>query len=355
MTAPPSAQEKRARSSARKWIAGAVVCGLMLSAGWYCWSRFNDPQTQVERAKEALAAGDYDRATAICQPLLRRQPQLASALLLSGEAAAKQGRLQEALAFYESVPNRGDEETAKACFDAGEILLQMHRASDAERKFNETLAIDRGHEQAHNRLAYLLGVEGRRWEAAPHLFELLRRGRFSAEVLFLIGDRAATVEQVEELAAFRKAAPRDPAPLIGLAKIAVRNNDTAEVKRLAKEVLAADPGQIEAQAALGQALANASDEQELIEWLARLPAAADGHPDIWRIRGQWAKRHEQPRTAARCFWEALRLDPNQVAAAFQLAQLLPEFEQDEVAERLGQRALQLQRLSNTLGSLYGNR
>ncbi|HEV7225721.1 MAG TPA: FG-GAP-like repeat-containing protein, partial [Pirellulales bacterium] len=346
---------KRFGRPRRLYVALLVsLAALGATRAWQTIAR-ESPDDLLRQARAALSARRYDLAESLGREISPKDPQFAEALLVSGEAATRSGRFAEALAYYELVPRDAGEVAATSDFAAGEIELKLGHASAAEAKFRDALKIKPSFTLAHNRLGYLLGIVGRRWESLPHLFALLRRDQFSEEVALLLGDRAKLVALPEELRRFQQASPEDPLPLLGLAQIALREDRNGEALELLRRALIASPELVEAHAAFGQALLNAAGEEEWSAWQARLPESAERHPDIWRVRGLWAKRRNQPRAAARCFWAAMRLDPNQSSSAFQLAQLLDEGGDSAAAERFRQRALRLQRLAATLESLYADR
>ena len=60
------------------------------------------------------------------------------------------------------------------------------------------------------------------------------------------------------------------------------------------------------------------------------------------VQGLWSQDQGQPRAAARCFWEALRQDPNHQIACYQLATSLALVGQQDLAVKIQDRARQLQ-------------
>ena len=334
-------------------IAGTVV----LASAYRCyltWMADVPAEVLLNRAREALAAKDYAAAEDFSLQILARHGSSAPVLLVAGEAATKQGRLAEALGYYAQLPTGADRETALGHSAAGDILLQMHHASAAEAQYRRALAIDPELRYARDHLAYLLGIEGRRWESLPHLFSLLRSNQFSLDHLLLLANHAAAIDKSEELKQFRQAAPDDPLPLLGEARVAIHRSQMQTAKGLLKEVLAKSPHEIEAVAELGQVLLNEADP-EFARWLLELAPAAEAHPDVWVIRGQWARQRGDLRGAARCFWEAIRRDPTHQAATYQLAQSLQSMGDAANAKVLSDRASRLQKLYLETETLFSNR
>lgn len=275
-------------------------------------------------------------------------------LLQLGRQSADSEDCEAALRYFDQIPSTAGHEAVLARCSAAEIWLKLGHATKAEIEFREALQIDPRNSPAHDRLANLLTIEGRRFESLPHLYELLRSGHFSLDLLFLAGDHSKTVEGPDDLARFRAAAPEDPVPLIGLARIEMRKQNASQATRLLKQVIATAPALIEAHALLGRILIDSPDEKELIAWSSRLPHDADEHPDIWLVRGEWARRRGESQAAARCLWEALRRDPNHQSATLQLSQLLETLGEASLAEQLGQRAAALAEFSVALELLRLN-
>ena len=207
----------------------------------------------------------------------------------------------------------------------------------------QSLALDAGSEKARDRLIYLLNLSGQRWRAFPHLFELVRQNRTSVQHLLYLGNIAMPVENEKELKEFLAASPQDRLPLLGLARIRLREGATAEAKRLLAEFLEQSPNLVEAHVQLGKLLQQV-DPDGIASWNRSLPVGADLHPVIWLIRGEWARDHEQPEAAARCFSESLRLDPDHLAALNAFVQVLTTLGQSDRVEPIAKRATQLEKL-----------
>ncbi|OYV86571.1 MAG: hypothetical protein B7Z73_11530, partial [Planctomycetia bacterium 21-64-5] len=331
-----------------------VLAVLVATVTWRVWQHASSPERLLEQARQAMESKRYAAVEGLCQRILSGQPQSPKALLLAGEAATKQDRLTEALAFYDRVAADAGDEAASARTAAGDIWLEIGHASKAEAKYREALEINPRDADAHDHLARLLTLEGRRYESLPHVYELLRQRRATYDILLLAGEHAQTVEGPEELARLRAAAPDDPGPLIGLARMEMRRKNYAKAAGLSRQVIADAPNYIEAQALLGRALLEGPSDEELAPWAAALPPEADEHPDVWFVRAGWAKRHGQKESAARCLWEALRRDPNHQAATLQLSQVLEALGEPEKAEGLAARAAALEEFSATLSELFNH-
>ncbi|HXT57611.1 MAG TPA: FG-GAP-like repeat-containing protein, partial [Pirellulales bacterium] len=341
----------------RRPIAWGIVNAAILAAAYSCyrfWAADAPAEVLLRQARAALTAKDYTASEGFCLRLLARHGPSAGVLLVAGEAATKQGRLTDALGYYAQLPPDADHETALGYAAAGDILLHTHHASAAEAQYRRALAIDPKLRYARDHLAYLLGIEGRRFESLPHLLSLVRNNQFSLEQLMLLGNHALAIDKTDDLERFHQAAPDDPLPLLGEARMAIHRSRLQKAKELLKEVLAKAPELIEAQAELGQVLLS-DEDPELGQWLVQSAPVAEAHPDVWVTRGQWARRRGDTHGAARCFWEALRRDPAHHAATYLLAQALQSLGDSASARRLSDRSVRLGKLSALMEMLFVNR
>lgn len=322
-----------------------VVVALFVSlSGLLVWWVQPSTEQLLQRARGALAQSDYQQAEGLVAQILAYEPNSSSAHLLAARIAAEQGKVEQAISHYTAVTEDVERNELLELIGLGEMFLSLNLARQAEGCFRHVLAVDPRNARARLQLARLLGIEGRRWEAQPHLLELLRMQYESLEVLLYAGNRAATANLPRRLEAMLKANPNDPTPRIGLARIAMQRGRVERAIRLLRNVLVDAPEMVEAHALLGLAWTEIGSFDEIVVWEAGLPPRADSHPGVWMARGMWAKSRDQSPAAVRCFWEAVRLDPSHQAANYQLSQTLHALEKSEAAQAFEQRALRLHQL-----------
>jgi thioredoxin-like negative regulator of GroEL len=318
----------------------------------YVRSTAASPAVLLRDARRELSRGNAVQAEALARRALAAGSSDPWALLVAAEAAITQKRPEAALAYYLQVPDDGSEAGVSGLFGAGEVLIHQGRLMDGEQKVRRALAHNPHHLLSHYRLAFILGITGRRWESVPHLLELLRAGRITVEQLVLLGDVERISNEKELLESSRRAAPDDPLPQLGQACVALGINDTQTADKLLRRVLATIPDEIEAQVRRGILLLSTRSADEFLHWNARVPSAADEHPDLWIIRGRWLADHNEPRPAVRCYWEAVLRDPDSRQANYRLGQMLVESDQSEQAEPFLKRARLIQQLSTVLDGLF---
>jgi tetratricopeptide (TPR) repeat protein len=338
---------------------GLSACGAaLLIAGLvslYLRSTAQPPDRLLAEARRELARGHYARAEALARQVLVKVPGDGWALLVAAEAAVNQKNTDAALAYYLEAADDGSPQYVSALFGAGEILTHRARLSAAEEKLRQALIRDPHHALSHYRLAFILGITGRRWESVPHLLELVRARQYSAEHLLMLGDVERLANEETLLRSCREAVPDDPLPKLGEARLAIAHNDVRTAASLLREVVAVVPAETEAQARLGMLLLETGLPDEFAGWHRGLPTSADAHPEIWVVRGRWALEHNEPRAAARCFWEAVLRDPDHRLANYRLGQTLNELNEPDRAAPFLSRAQSLQQLATVLDGLFYDR
>lgn len=336
----------------RRVVLALLATGLAGAAVWRIASSSRESDAEILlAARKAFIQGRNGEAETLAKQALARRPEWQGALLIAGRAAAQAGRHEEAFGFLDRAVEQGGLLSSEAAFVAAELRLDLGQPTPAESLFRQVLQTTPGHGGAIERLSHLLNITGRRWEAAPHLLEMVRKGNYDAETLVLLGDLDALVESPQELEAMRRASPDDPAPLVGLARVAVAGGDLPQAESLLRQALAIDPKPIEGQAQLGWVLLERGDEAGLVAWNAQLPSSAGVHPTAWLVRGLWARSHNQPQAACRCFWETLRRDPNNEAAHANLSELLDPNHPSRGHEMLVSRTEMLAQLKAALSKL----
>jgi tetratricopeptide (TPR) repeat protein len=298
----PPAFNTQSVPGSRRRIVQLAVCTVTLSGiAILWWLVFAErPFEQVlNDAQTAFAQSDFQTAQRIANGLLTRAPDSAAALLVSGKASIELGRCTE-----------------------GELLLRR------------VLRQDDTNIEAQLSLVRLLKVEGRFRDLLPHARSLFRSGDSGGEFLIpLAAPDGITLSEGELKRAefFGSANPDDSLPLLGIARHFLQNAEVERAILILQQITESHPDNIEAQALLGTALLELDDAEQFLIWHRRLPSVADGHPEIWFLRGAWVRREGSPREAIRCFLEAVMRDANHRRANLMLSQLFVAIGESEKA------------------------
>ncbi|MFM7072208.1 MAG: FG-GAP-like repeat-containing protein, partial [Planctomycetota bacterium] len=340
----------------------------LLSAGWAARSLLHRWETDqdYESAKTALELGRFREASELGLRLANSTRYRSPGLLIAGEAAARQGQAAEALALYRRVPFSEpassdakwlrdlialrDPEAARfaraSLLAQGEILLNLTPSlGEAESVYRRTLAIDSNSVVAHERLAFILGLQGRAREAAEHRVALLRLGQVLPIQLVLLALGETADENPETVSRFLDASPDDPAALRAAARIALQRERQDDVLRNVTAALRTEPDIAVAQAWLGRVLLRRQDNLGFARWLESLPSSTADSPEVWLVCAEHASAQNDPHGSIRCYAEAVRRDPNYLAAVTGLARSLQSANETDAAQRFRDRAKRLEQLA----------
>lgn len=309
---------RRITRTAPRWAIVALVIGL---AFW--WLKRPSPNELARRARDEFYHGRLEQAQRLVQQAVARDPSSSRVLVAAGEIAAGANDSARALDYYQRIP--ADDRSVDALVGHGaaaDLLIQLGRNSEAEIHFRRILAIDPNHVLGHRRLAALLCMAGRRRESSPHLLALVRQGQHDLDELALLGNVDQIFDSASLIEQQRLLAPDEPLHLLAAGRIALLKNDTSRAAQLLKQVIAAAPDQREAHISFGRTVVELGRDDEIRAWHAQLPAEVADDPDVWILRGGWCERRGDPASAIRCYWEAVRRDPDQWKSNYQIARLL---------------------------------
>ncbi len=338
----------------RPWLALLVgFCAGSLTRWVYL---LRDPHVSTRQlladARQALRKEDYPSAERLARRALRQTASSTAAFLIAGEACAKLNRLDDAMAYYGRVPDTHGDMAFRAMTAKADLLFQLGRFSESETTLRRSLELNPQNPLVLTRLVDVLGATGRQWESRPYLFHLVRLGHFSAEALFQLVDYARWVDVEPLVEKALKAVPGDPNPLLARARVQLHANKGIEARQILWQVVGARPGNLDAQALLGEVLVDLHRDEEFHKWRQQLPPEADGHPDIWYVRGFWSEKSGQLEAAARCYWEAIRIEPDQSRANSRIASVLKELARPAESEPFMRRAALLMELNDLVSTVY---
>ncbi len=329
-----------------KWLLPAFAVFLALTV-WLLadWRTQRADDQKLAAAARALKQGQWREAEELGEQLSRSRRLYREGLLVAGEAAARLDRPVESLAYYAAIPDDGSRLAQASQLAQAELFLEaLPRLSAAEALYRRVLELSPEELIAHERLAYLLGLQGRSWEAIPHRLELLRQGRSIPIHMALLGLGDAADENPESVELFYRADLDDAAALLAMARVALRQERLTDAQRWLEQSLARRPEQWRGQAWRGQLLVTAANWDGYERWLRELPEAAGDYPEIWHVRAQAALARDDIGGAVRCSWEVLRRDPNHQPATYTLGRALQASGEESSAQPFFERSKKLQQL-----------
>lgn len=319
----------------RMLMIGVAVVTVMVAGGWLWFRVSNDPARLIGAARQALRRQNHTQALELARQALERQPDSMAALLVAGQASRKLSDPDTALGYLEQIPDANPSVAVVARLEAGEILLfDQQQMLAAEMQFRRLLAVDPASAIGHARLSYTLGLQSRYWDQIPHRLAELKYEQKSTLVLFSLSLGENSLENPELVMQYLKASPDDPGNQLAAARVHQEIRDYDRAEKLAHSALRLRPDWPDAHARLGRILIEAGRSVEVLDrWQAELAADAWRHPAVWFARGLACSHRGDHGSAARCHWEALRLDPAHQRAAYQLGQELVAIDRKADGER----------------------
>ncbi|MEZ6122154.1 MAG: FG-GAP-like repeat-containing protein [Planctomycetaceae bacterium] len=315
----------------RTTLVGAAV--LIAAVVLVCQQFFRsvNPDVSAAQAKRLLDRRQYAEAEAEAIQVPQEHPRYSDCRLIAGEAATRLSRFQDAIAYYQTVPESNLKAQVTAGLAVAEILLHLGRVSEAVTSFEGVLLLSPRNPAATVRLAYIHGAVGQRWKAGKYYFQRLLNDQSTLQELILMGDLERPHEQEEFLKRCAESEPGDPLVRLGLAAFAVADGDLESGRQQLETLLADHPELVSAQSLLGEVLLNEKPES-FCRWHSSLPTAGDDDPDIWLLRGLWFRRHGDSESSIGCFRRTLEIAPTHRRATYQLSQLLTNIGHVSAAE-----------------------
>lgn len=290
-----------------------------------------DPQDLARAARLQLAKGDLAAARSSAERALQLSDTPSIRLIAAKTTAAEDPPL--AIAHLDQIAD--DHPVAVDALPLRVRLCLEHPPlkPQAESALRRLLGVAPGDHVARRQLGFLLALQGRQDEALSCWLANVQAGTFSVDELCWL---AAAERPLTDDADFRAVTADDPPATVLTAVHALAHDyQSARALKLLRQFLPKHADCLPAWEQLGLLLQSAG--QPLDEWERGLPPEASRSSVVWKIRGQWARRHGDTRLAAMCFRRSLVLQPNQSAVCHQLSQCCERLGQIEHAAQLKQR------------------
>ncbi|GAB5406373.1 MAG: FG-GAP-like repeat-containing protein [Aureliella sp.] len=306
-------------------------------------------RASIQSVQRALMLKQYDSALRDARKLIARDPNNWEAYMLAAESAAELKQFDDALSLYSQVPESA-KYAAHAKWASGEICFLLNKATAAVEHLQASVQINPAMTPAHQRLSLLLNGLGRRFEAYPHMVQVIKSGKFTPFDLMLVGNLKKSIDSPDKIQRFRESVPDDLLPTLGTIVTHNNHSEHAAALQLLEPLLDACPESIEAHAQQGIALSKISPEL-LPRWNMELPTQCDSHPEIWALRAQTLEANAPKAAVAACSL-AIELEPMHLVAHTLAAKLLTRLGDSELAQSFAKRASDLQKINIALEQLY---
>jgi tetratricopeptide (TPR) repeat protein len=291
--------------------------------------------------KKALAK--YVETEAYAQRILEKEPKSTEGLLYYGQSLVRQERPDEALKYFLQSPDSESLAAAWCHLSAGQILANNHsQYAEAEKQYRRALELQPGEPTATWLLSQVMKVGARDWELIPlELAEIEQRDHLNIQLMNELSHNERLVPDVALINHALKQSPDDPNVLLGQSQVFRVQGKYEEAEASLRHVIEVAPQLDEAHVRLGWVLFESGDDAKFLKWHASVQPSLEDHPLLWSVRGARAQRAHEPEVAARCYWEAIKRDPNLQDALYQLGLLLTSMNRKTEATPFLERAQKL--------------
>lgn len=311
----------------------------------------NSQQTlpPLDLASQAIAANDLDAADREIRKALMSNSQDPAALELAGDVAVGRGQIEQALNLYWEAVNHSEKPPTKLLDRLAELSMQYGNPHGSIDALVLKAQLFPGDQQAKFDLVGLAAMIGRNDLLVEPLRWLSQRGQCDAESLQVLAD-PQRVQPDEDVCRWAlEQSPDDLRAEYGLALLDVKNLDWKTAAKRLERVVDQHPEFIPAYVLYGRALIELGQYSKLPDWHSQAPNDVDKSAQYWVVAGLWAEHRGQYRSAARAFWQALRLDdtgtPESLAA---LASNLRQFGDIESADLVAEQSQNFSQMRDAL-------
>lgn len=325
---------------------GVVVLALLLAGGVAAYFALTKSDRELQTiARTELKSENYQASREAISSLEWRGSARSSDFLIGAQAASALEEYEKALEWLGKIDNNEGLTSVDARLIAGDVNIAMGYAQAALKEYQTAKSLAQSSEKANRSLAQLLNLLGRRVEAQEYLFLLIRSGNHTPDDLAQFGNRFRNVDIIEVSQRFIDTVPGDQSPQLNVAKAMIQNDKANASISILENITKSDPSNAEAMIWMGRGYAAVGDQKKFQVWHAELSDEAKRHPDYFLTLGLWASDQDQVDSAKRCFWEAIKVDPNSMLANYRLGILLGK---DKRGEPFRKRAELLRTLDEAL-------
>ncbi len=353
---------KSSTTSTSNWTkvvaAGALGAFAILVAAFFLYPSPPSPTSEeiLQSSRFALTQGDFDNAEALAGSIADNDSKFGASRLVAGEAATRAGTLEQALAYYQQI-QKDSEAYDVGLYAQAELLRTLCRWQPAIDAYSMVLQRTPSNSDCRERLAFILGASGQRWESVPLLMQLLKENRWSIESLAILTDIERPIEQLDLIKQCMQVQPNDPVVRLARAAHHLVDGEPEMARKIVEPLTQSQPDLLSAHEQLGESLLMLNDWPSLLRWSRTLPTTAERSATIWFVRSQMAKSLGRLELAAGCLVKVLQIAPEHRQASYQLGQVLAKLQSSNAESIMKRAELQLsmsQQLDKILASNGGD-
>ncbi|MGB7344636.1 MAG: FG-GAP-like repeat-containing protein, partial [Pirellulaceae bacterium] len=288
-------------------------------------------QSPFRQMKLAIAVGDWPAALQYVDAAIKAHPRSPMVLTTAAQVAHENNqpeRSAEILAMACQADNFSEpkrvEQTVIALIGVGQFYTAidlLEQAVDAQPSEHELRRMLYDfHVGTDNRLATL-----------KHGRKIIRERRFDLPLLMTISNTKEREMEADPLDEMSNRNPDDKRPLLGSARYDFDAAKYEDAIRIIKTITESHPDFLAAQTLLARCYAATEDFDALDAWAKRQSKAIEAYPAYWMAIGDLARSKGQVNAMVQAYWEAARIDPDQIVSWQKLSVALRQLNDDSIS------------------------
>jgi tetratricopeptide (TPR) repeat protein len=320
-----------------------MLCGFV---GWYVWATVSvdtEPLITLDKSmKKAFDEQKFADCEALGRRILARDPKSTDATLYLGQSLIKQEKPEEALKCLRNVVDSESIEAAFCHLLAGQILCNHYsQYREGEKQYRRAAQLQPSLTQAFQLMANVYRIGTRTWELIPLELRQIQQKEMTIEVMERLSRNERLPPELGLVLQGIQDNPDDPNVLLGRAHLLRAQQKYAEAEALLQKAVKIAPDMDETHLRLGQVLLERGEDAEFVRWQADVRDSVKTQPLYWDLLARRAQNVSELPVAARCYWEAIKRDPNMQDANYQLGQVLLQLGRKDDAKPFFERSAKL--------------
>lgn len=338
----------------RAVLLATIAIAFAVGVWWICRPKIEQLLTE---ARAALDRQDTALAVTRLDSILSRDPSHGPARLYRGQIARDAGELEAALRHWATVDDQPPTTGAMARYFQGTLLMQLHRAREAEVILRRAAELNPAYLPPHERLVELYVSHMRRDETRRELTEVgrLRPWKIDELVMYTVaGERVTPVDEgISLMQEFLKVDPDDLTSGLALARYYSVGDRAEDALELLQRLAIRFPDDERIVALQADELLRRRDLAAVRLVLATCPLTPRCHVSFWHSYGKYWFENGDWIKAADCLREVVARDQENLPALYQFGTALarsghPEqatlhLQRSELLDKLQREALRIPR------------
>lgn len=334
----------------------AALTALIGTATLTIWSLSLRPKAEqlFREAQKAALRAEPDQAIGLLDRLLSHYPNHAKGLLYRGQLAAEKQDFKTAREMLNQVQAPAPE-AGTAKYLLGAIQLSQGYAQLAERDFKAAIELHPEFLRPRESLLQLFYIQARSQDAEKQLHAIRTHRPWNIEELFssqlIWFESCLPIDNVETLLRFVETDSGDTASRLGLAKHFIAHGQQADAINLLDDINGSTETRLIANALRAECYLSSTRFRRAWQSLRDDPMSQTNPSVWWRAVGRCAFHAESWPEAATALRQALKQNPNDYEALYQLGIATQQCGDDGLSQRLLTQARNTEKLATAAGVL----